>query len=387
VYGGTAYTVKVSDSYLADYGSPISSEPNTGYRSQLYIFEATGIHGGADTVTLTCVSCSTDLNVIITEYTPLPAARLIQYPAAQYAANPVSQLLTGYSGTLVYNAIYQGHTNATFTCTPFTLEKNQQNPGGDTSAVADYEPSSLGWVQNTWTNPGPQSGSIITILFGPVMTVGNIVQAEGNSAVADTVSQAFDLPNTAGNQIFVVVLGYATSGSVALSVTDSRNTYASVVGQQANGIILAIYEASSIGAGANTVSVTDTDASVGDINIILIETKQIGTMGPTNYNSLAGVTSIGTGNVAANTGDFIISAAGDRTLNQIWTGSLGSFVYGQAFWPPPGGMALEVYDYTAASTTNYSSTYTAGASSTVNVDIADFAILVATRVQHSAKMD
>ncbi len=143
-----------------------------------------------------------------------------------------------------------------------------------TSITATAPAHAAGAVTVTVTNTNGQSGSLSNAYAYTAVVTGSIAQVQVNAATPQnpTASVAVNYPvaQTAGD-LNVVAVGWNDTTSTVSSVTDTRgNTYALAIGPNTGtGLRQSIYYAKNIAAGANTVTVTFSQAAaVPDIRVL-----------------------------------------------------------------------------------------------------------------------
>ena len=211
-------------------------------------------------------------------------------------------------------------------------------------------------------------GALLLILnglcFGAANAAITLVQHAGKDAGSTTTSTlAFPAGNTAHNWIAVAVRAGSHVGHV-LSVTDTRgNLYVRAVQRDLtlDTVTMALFYAEDVGAGSNTVTITDTTAA-GTLRFAIFEYAGVATT-----SSLDGSPAAAEGNSATLASPSIPGTSGDLILGVLSTADSATFTAGSGFTieervPVAPNTKLAVEDLKLAATGATAATATIAAS-------------------------
>jgi hypothetical protein len=212
--------------------------------------------------------------------------------------------------------------------------------------------------------------SIICLLCAALTLRAQPTYVQSKSTTGAT-SLAFTSNNTAGNLILVVIGTYGGSSPYAYtSVSDSRNSYVplgcapSQISSQFGSATVCAWLATSIGAGANTVSISGITAAGGGPSLAILEYTP-----GTNLAVLPMPMLVASGVVMPSSGSWqsewsypgvvtIVTAVYDEHTSHTWSVSAGNL---RESTEESGGQSMGVADQQETSiTAGYNITFTGG---------------------------
>lgn len=228
---------------------------------------------------------------------------------------------------------------------------------------------------------GATTGNVVVTVTGTAsngvtFTVTNGIQLVQHKSIdagtTTSASLAFASNNTSGNWIAVCIRAGLSSSQV-FTVSDSRNnTYHKAVqlGFTSNAVTMAIYYAENVGAGANTVEVSDTVN--GPLRFAIFEYSGVATS-----NSLDVTTTEQGTSASPHSETFTTTASGDLLLVAVGTVdaesfSAGSGYAGEEFVPAEPNTKLIAQDQIQSTAGNTSATASLGASDPWGLVVAAF---------------
>ncbi len=231
------------------------------------------------------------------------------------------------------------------------------NVGSSTSITATTPAHAAGAVNVVVTNPDTQSGTLTNGYTYTTSTGGGpitFVQVKAATPQTNSASVAVTYPvaQTLGN-LNIVAVGWNDTTSTVTGVTDSQNnTYVLAIGPTTGtGLRQSIYYAKNIAAGANTVTVTFSQAAVF-VDVRILEYSGLDTANP--LDKTAGAVGSGTtassGAVTTTAANELIFGAG-MTISKF-TGA-GSGFTSRIITSPDADIAE---DRTVTATGSYSAT-------------------------------
>jgi hypothetical protein len=231
---------------------------------------------------------------------------------------------------------------------PVSLEDTSTSPIPIAQAYADGQNKFVANQASPYTHVdgnSNESGGVVVLpapsTNGLPVTLPSITQKANavTGSGAKTLAIAFANNNTAGNSIIVALgMGEVEASGITLAVTDSLgNTYTEAVkGSNSTTQEAAIFYATNILPGANTVTVTIAGASSSNTAIAaeIYEVQGLITVASlvvdqTANNSNAGSTAVSTANITPNYSNeiafmAIAAAGGTITAGSGWTPDTGS---------------------------------------------------------------
>jgi hypothetical protein len=301
VAGGTAVTI-TGTGFLAGATVSLGGTAATGVNvvSSTSITATTAAHA-AGAVTVTVTNSDAQSGSLTNGYTyrnPAPTVTSIT-PNTGTAAGGTSVTIAG-TGFVAGATVSLGGTAATAV-----------NVVSSTSITATTPVHTAGAVNVVVTNSDAQSGTLTNGYTYTTSTGGGpitFVQVKSATPQSNSASVAVTYPvaQTLGN-LNIVAVGWNDTTSTVTGISDTRgNTYTLAIGPTTGtGLRQSIYYAKSIAAGANTVTVTFSQAAVF-VDVRILEYSGLDTVNP--FDKAAGAVGSGT---AASSGAVTTAAANE----------------------------------------------------------------------------